>query len=190
MKRITWIVAFAAATTASAYAQQTYEPTVPRGLSESRVEPSGTLAPPVRPRAPSAVVDPAVPQLAMNVRRHQRDADARQCLQLATNTQIHRCAERYRSRASRAQVSKASLQKQATRSAGPTVIVRETTVVTTQTGPGKVVEAPKPPAGAPPAAATSAAPPAVAAAPRPDQKTTVTTPQPAPKAVDPVKTTK
>jgi hypothetical protein len=56
------------------------------------------------------MTDPAVPQLAMNVQRHQRDADARRCLQLPTNGQIHRCAERYRSHASRAHVSKASLK--------------------------------------------------------------------------------
>ncbi|HUP94891.1 MAG TPA: hypothetical protein VM164_08275 [Burkholderiales bacterium] len=185
MKRMTWMVAFAAATAASAYAQQTYEPTVPRGLSESRVEPSGTLAPPVQPLvAPAVAVEPAVPQLAMNVRRHQRDADARQCLQLATNVQVHRCAERYRSHASRAQVSKAALKK-TTAPATASAVVQEKVVVQSKTGePPKPVEtakilAPAPVVAAPPGSVTITT-----------SKTTVTTTQPAPKPVEPVKTTK
>jgi hypothetical protein len=185
MKRIAWMVMFAAATAASAYAQQTYEPTVPRGLSESRVEPSGTLAPPAQPQVPPAVVvEPAVPQLAMNVRRHQRDADARRCLQLATNMQIHRCAERYRSHASRAQVSKAALKK-TTAPATASAVVQEKGVVQSKTAePAKPVEtakvlAPAPVTAAPPGATTITT-----------SKTTVTTTRAAPKPVEPVKTTK
>lgn len=185
MKRITWMVAFAAATAASAYAQQTYEPQVPRGLSESRVEPSGTRAPPVQPQVPSAVVvDPAVPQLAMNVRRHQRDADARRCLQLATNVQIHRCAERYRPHASRAQVSKAALKKTTvpTTASAP---VQEKVVVQSKTAePPKPVETAKVVAPAP----ATAVPPGSTVITT--TKTTVTTTQPATKPVEPVKATK
>ena len=183
MKRMTWMVAFAAATAASAYAQQTYEPTVPRGLSESRVEPSRTLAPPAQPQVPPAVVvEPAVPQLAMNVQRHQRDADARRCLQLATNVQIHRCAERYRSHASRAHVSKAALKK-TTAPATASAVVQEKVVVQSKTAePPKPVEtakviAPAPVTVAPPGSTTITT-----------TKTTVTTTQPAAKPVEPVKT--
>ena len=183
MKRIASILAFAAATSTAAYAQQTYEPTVPRGLSESRVEPSGTLAAPVQPQASSAVVvDPAVPQLAMNVRRHQRDADARRCLQLATNVQIHRCAERYRSHASRAQVSKAALKK-TTAPATASAVVQEKVIVQSKTA-----EPPKPVETAKVIAPQTAAPPGATTITR--STTTVTTTQPAPKPVEPVKPTK
>ena len=185
MKRMAWILAFAAATTASAHAQQIYEPSVPRGLSESRVEPSGTLAPPMQPRAPSAgVLEPAVPQLAMNVRRHQRDADARRCLQLATNVQIHRCAERYRSHASRAQVSKAALKKTTAPAAASAVVQEKVVVQSKTTEPPKPVETAKVIAPAP----VTAAPPGATTITR--STTTVTTTTPAPKPVEPAKTTK
>ena len=92
MKRNGLIAVFAAIAAASAYAQQVYEPAVPRGVPETRVEPSGELGQPAQ-----------APQLVMNM-RHQHDADARRCLQLASNRQIHRCAERYRPHASHASV--------------------------------------------------------------------------------------
>jgi hypothetical protein len=87
MKRNGLIAVVVALAAASAYAQQVFEPAVPRGLPETRVEPSGELALPAQPAEP--------PQLVMNMRRHQSDADARRCLQLATNRQIHRCAQPY-----------------------------------------------------------------------------------------------
>jgi hypothetical protein len=74
--------------------QQRFEPAVPRGLPDQRLEPAGELA-----RPASA---PVPPRLVQNARRAQRDADARHCLTLATNRAVHRCAERYRSRAARA----------------------------------------------------------------------------------------
>lgn len=102
MNRIGLIAVIAALAAASALAQpQTFEPAVPKGLPESRVEPSGELRP------------PAPPQLVMNRARGNSDADARQCLQLTSNKQIHRCAERYRSHASRAGVTKAKIAKSA-----------------------------------------------------------------------------
>jgi hypothetical protein len=97
MKRHGLIAVFAALAAASAYAQQVFEPAVPRGLPETRVEPSGELPPPAQP-----------PQLVMNMRRHQNDADARRCLQLATNRQIHRCAQPYLPAAARARVVRAT----------------------------------------------------------------------------------
>src|SRR5215210_1122399 len=94
MKRIGLIAVFAALAAASAYAQQVFEPAVPRGLQENRVEPAGELAQPAQ-----------APVLVMNV-RHQKDADARRCLQLASNRQIHRCAQPYLPAAARARIVK------------------------------------------------------------------------------------
>jgi hypothetical protein len=149
MKNIMWVAACAALTAGSAHAQQqAYEPVVPRGLSESRVEPSATLAPPAPTTQlpPVTVVEPAIPQLAMNVRRHQRDADARHCLRFASNREIHRCAERYRSHASRTAVRKAALKKPAAVEESKVVVTREKTVekTTTVVEPAKPVEVTKP----------------------------------------------
>ena len=105
MKRIQSIAAVALLAAASAYAQ-TYEP-APRGIPDSFGPPVRELAPPAAVAAPVEPMGPTVtitrpadttppPQLVMNVARHQRDADARRCLQNASNKQIHRCAERYR----------------------------------------------------------------------------------------------
>jgi hypothetical protein len=94
MKRIGLVAGFAALAAASAYAQQVFEPAVPRGVPENRVEPSGELAQPAQ-----------APVLVMNV-RHQQDADARRCLQLASNRQIHRCAQPYLPAAARARLVK------------------------------------------------------------------------------------
>lgn len=92
MNRIGLIAAFAALAAASAYAQQVFEPAVPRGISETHVQPSAELPQPTR--APQLVMSP----------RHQRDADARRCLQLATNRQIHRCAAPYLPHEARARI--------------------------------------------------------------------------------------
>lgn len=100
MKRLGLIAVFAALAAASVFAQQQFDPAVPRGLPETRVEPSGELAQPPQSAAPLLVMSP----------RHQNDADARQCLQFTSNAQIHRCAERYRSHAARARVTKAAMK--------------------------------------------------------------------------------
>ena len=91
MTRIGLIAALAVVSAASAYAQmQPVDPPVTRSLPESSMEPPIQLVqtPPWSP--------------IKNELRHERDADARRCLELPTNRQVHRCAERYRSRASRA----------------------------------------------------------------------------------------
>jgi hypothetical protein len=92
----------------SAYAQMQIEPAVPRGLQDSNVQPARELPP-----AGAQVVDPAVPQLVMDRARGHSDADARRCLQFTSNVQIHRCAERYRSHARRASVTKTKAGKPA-----------------------------------------------------------------------------
>lgn len=80
MKRVALIGVIAAVTT---WAQaQTFEPAVPTGIPDVRAEPAGEAAP---------------PRLVMN--RAGGDTDARPCLQLPANAQIHRCAERYRAKA-------------------------------------------------------------------------------------------
>jgi hypothetical protein len=106
MKRIQSIAAVALLAAAPAYAQ-TYEAT-PRGLPDSFMphareltQPApfvtGPAAPPTTVTITKPPVDrPPPPQLVMNVKRHQKDADARRCLQASSNKQIHRCAERYR----------------------------------------------------------------------------------------------
>ena len=83
MTRIGLIAALAMVASASVYAQgQQFEPVVPRA-PESRTE-----------SAP-------VPALVMDPRRGQSDADARHCLEFATDREVHRCAEKYRSRTAR-----------------------------------------------------------------------------------------
>ena|SRR5215210_4297897 len=84
--------------TASAYAQQmqAVDPETANAPSQEKVE-------------PASAVEPSAPQLVMDRARGHNDADARQCLQLTTNTHIHRCAEKYRSHAG--QVMKASQTK-------------------------------------------------------------------------------
>ena len=115
MKRIQSIAAIALFAAAAAHAQTTYEPAIPRGLSDSAAPQSRELAQPARaPGAPVAqTVDPAVPRLLMDRRRGGSDADARNCLQLASNRQIHRCAERYRPHATRARVTRTRAAKPA-----------------------------------------------------------------------------
>jgi hypothetical protein len=70
---------------------------VPTPAIESRVEPSGAL----RETQP--------PRLEQAAARTRADVDARQCLEFATNSEVHRCAERYRSRT--AQAGSKSAQK-------------------------------------------------------------------------------
>ena len=113
--RLLTAAALAALAAASVHAATTAEPTIPKAIPDSRpVEPAGTLAPPAAP--PGSLASPdttgAPPKLVQNIKRHQRDADARHCLQQATsNKGIHRCAERYRPRGARtASVKKASVK--------------------------------------------------------------------------------
>jgi hypothetical protein len=101
MKRIGSIAAIALLAAASAYAQTQYEPAIPRGIPDSSVQPSRELSQPSSAAPAAQVVEPVVPQLVMDPKRGHSDADARQCLQFASNTQIHRCAERYRAHAAR-----------------------------------------------------------------------------------------
>jgi len=91
MTRIGLTVALAVFCAASAYAQgRQFEPAVPKALPESRVAPAGELG---------ATSPPA---LVMDASRGRSDADARHCLELTTDREVHRCAEKYRSRALRA----------------------------------------------------------------------------------------
>jgi hypothetical protein len=101
MKRIASIAAIGVFAAASAYAQMQIEPAVPKGLQDSTVQPARELPP-----TGAQVVDPVVPQLVMDRVRGHSDADARRCLQFTSNVQIHRCAERYRSHARRASVTR------------------------------------------------------------------------------------
>jgi hypothetical protein len=108
MKRIGLIAAIGVFAAASAYAQMQIEPAVPKGLQDSSVQPAREL-----PAAGAQVVEPAVPQLVMDRARGHSDADARRCLQFTSNVQIHRCAERYRSHARRASVTRTKASKPA-----------------------------------------------------------------------------
>ncbi len=103
MRRIGTIVAwtaFAVLSAGAVSAQQSYDPVIPRGVPEQRVEPFGELTPP----SPA----PRPPRLVQNERRTQRDSDARHCLTLATNREVHRCSLRYRNRMARAAAVKTS----------------------------------------------------------------------------------
>ena len=103
MNRIGLFAMLAALTVTSAYAQKSFDPAIPRGITDQRVEPSRELSP-----APAA---PVPPRLIQNQLRAQRDADARHCLDMGNNKGIHRCSLTYRSRASRAaSVKKASVK--------------------------------------------------------------------------------
>jgi hypothetical protein len=59
-------------------------------MTEARVEPSGALNPGSPPRLEQAAARP------------RSDVDARHCLDFASNAEVHRCAERYRTRAMQA----------------------------------------------------------------------------------------
>jgi hypothetical protein len=117
MNRIGLFAVLAALTVTSAYAQQRYDPAIPRGLPDQRVGPSRELSP-----TPAA---PRPPRLIQNARRAQRDADARHCLNMGSNKGIHRCSLKYRSRASRAaRVKKASAKPPAAPAAAKAEITR------------------------------------------------------------------
>lgn len=100
------IAVAALASAASAHAQQSFEPAVPRGLQEQRVQPSGELTQPAE--------TPLPPRLVQNQARAQRDADARHCLQRSANKDIHRCAHPYLSREARQRVRSATAKSKST----------------------------------------------------------------------------
>lgn len=137
MKRIGLIAVLAALAAASAHAQQQYEPAVPKGLPDSRVEPPAELAQPPQSAAPQSVaprtfepkpvmLDNTAPQLVMSP-RHRNDADARQCLRFTSNIQVLRCAERYRPHGGHVTVAKASV-KRSTTSTNTTTTTTSTSV--------------------------------------------------------------
>jgi len=87
--RLSTLAALAVVASAPVYGQgRTYDPVIPRGIPDQRVEPAGELAQPV-------MAAPLPPRLIQNRTRAQNDADARHCLTATSNRDIHRCAERY-----------------------------------------------------------------------------------------------
>ena len=55
---------------------------------------AAAVQPAAKPSAPAA--QPAVKLASDGPRRSRADEDARNCLELATNMEIHKCAEKYR----------------------------------------------------------------------------------------------
>jgi hypothetical protein len=91
MTRIGLLAALAVAAPAAHGQPQRADTPVPGpGAAESRIEPSGVLE--QRP----------APRLNQAAARPRSDVDARHCLELATNSQVHRCAEPFRTRSSQA----------------------------------------------------------------------------------------
>jgi hypothetical protein len=88
MNRICLIAMLATSFAAAAYAE-TMEST-DASASNAPSEQLETGAPAAQSRAPQLGMD--------RFQRGQHDADARECLQLTTNNQIHHCAEKYRAR--------------------------------------------------------------------------------------------
>ena len=94
MIRIGLFVALVAAA-ATAHAQpQRPDTALPNPVAETRVEPAGELKEALPPR------------LDQSAARPQSDLDARHCLDAANNTEVHRCAERYRTRSAQAKSRK------------------------------------------------------------------------------------
>jgi hypothetical protein len=54
------------------------------------------MQPAAKPEAPAAQPAPAVKVASGTPRRSRSNEDARSCLELATNMEIHKCAEPYR----------------------------------------------------------------------------------------------
>ena len=94
MKRSIWIAALTVLFAAPALAQE-MQPAEP---SSSTTE----VQPPVS--------NATVPVLVTDT-RGQSDADARECLQFSGNDEIHRCAEKYRPRVSRATAASPKAEK-------------------------------------------------------------------------------
>lgn len=94
--RLCTLAALAFVAAAPVYGQgRTYDPVIPRGIPDQRVEPAGELSQP-------ATFAPVPPRLVQNRTRAQSDADARHCLSATSNKDIHRCAQRYLPRSARA----------------------------------------------------------------------------------------
>lgn len=183
MKRIALTVtlaAVAALASAAAYAQQSYEPALPRGVQPQSVQPAGQLAAPA----------PVPPRLNQNRPRGDRDADARHCLDRANNKGVHRCSLPYLPRAAK---RRAAVKTKAQVPAEP--VLRIEPAKPTQMKPGaaragdtaraaelvKPMDVTKPGAGVSPPLKESARAPA--AKPPSGVPTPVTTPgQPAAKA--------
>jgi hypothetical protein len=89
MNRIRMLAAFALVFAANALA----ETPPPEGASAIPLVAQPAMEASAEPRRIEIVQRPAI-----NARRAQRDADARHCLAHATNKQVHRCAEKYRTR--------------------------------------------------------------------------------------------
>ncbi|MGZ5094033.1 MAG: hypothetical protein ACXWCY_18035 [Burkholderiales bacterium] len=79
------IASFAISFAATAYSQQL-----------ESIDPASVTAQPEQSEPGRPVLDVTPPQMGMDFKRGQHDADARECLQFTTNDQIHRCAEKYR----------------------------------------------------------------------------------------------
>jgi hypothetical protein len=95
MIRIGLFAALAAAVvTAHAQPQRT-DTAVANPAVETRVEPS------------SALPERSAPRLDQASARPRSDADVRHCLELATNSQVHRCAEPFRNRSAQARAKSA-----------------------------------------------------------------------------------
>jgi hypothetical protein len=191
------LAALAALSAGAASAQQRYDPAIPRGVPDQRLEPAGELGQPVGQPASA----PIPPRLVQNNRRAQRDADARHCLTLATNREVHRCSLRYRPRGAPGAVVKARAKPSASKPAaaagiepdmpanivkpgaprpGDTAKAQDLVKPMDVTKPGGVpkpiestakAEPPKPPVSAPTAVTPPAKPAAPAAkAPEPAKK--------------------
>ena len=86
MIRIGLLAALVAAAAAAHAQPQRPDTAVPSATTETRVEPTGALK------------DAAPPLLDQSPSRPGSDVDARHCLDLATNAQVHSCAEPFRPR--------------------------------------------------------------------------------------------
>ena len=84
MTKIGLLAALVAAAAAAHSQPQRLDTAVPSAAAETRVEPTGALQSAVPPR------------LDQSPSRPRSDVDARHCLDLATNAQVHRCAEPFR----------------------------------------------------------------------------------------------
>jgi hypothetical protein len=87
MNRIGLLAALAIAVTPAHAQPQRADTAVPIPAAETRVEP------------PAALEERSAPRLNQAAARPRSDIDARHCLELSTNAQVHRCAEPFRPRA-------------------------------------------------------------------------------------------
>ncbi len=136
--RFSTLAALALVAAAPVYGQgRTYEPVIPRGIPDQRVEPAGELAQP-------AISAPVPPRLVQNRAKAQNDADARHCLTATSNRDIHRCAQRYLpASAGAATVRRASAKAPALKAAAqPAVEISRSTEIV-KSGPPRPGDAAK-----------------------------------------------